>query len=98
MSTIDNPIDANVNNTSQLMLYATISLLDDLKLEATVDYINIEDFIKQHKYKDSYVAISSFEDLVLQTKNKFLEDDILIEKMNMSETSNPSGGYTLYIG
>ena len=97
MGTIDIPTNSTISS-SELILYANISLIDDLKIEAKVDHIDIEDFIKQHRYTDSYVAISGFDDVVLSTKNKFLEDDIKINKMNVSETSNPSGGYTLYIG
>ena len=62
----------------------------------TTDDIN--EFIKTHLYKGDYSIKSSFEDTVLPTKNKYLTDDISIHKMNQSETSNASGGYTLYIG
>jgi len=59
---------------------------------------DIDDFIRTHLYQGDYIVKSSFEDTVLPTKNKYLMDDILIRKMNQSETSNASGGYTLYIG
>ena len=63
-----------------------------------VDVIGIQDYIRNHTYTDTYTVDSSFDDTVLPTKNKFMSDDVTIHKIEQYETSNESGGYTLYIG
>lgn len=47
---------------------------------------------------DYEVDTSLTEDIVLNTKNKVMTDDITINKVGLTVTSNASGGYTLYIG
>lgn len=49
-------------------------------------------------YDSNYDIEMGFDDIVMNTKNKFLTDDIVIKKVPISTTSNESGGYTLNIG
>jgi hypothetical protein len=50
-------------------------------------------------YDGSYEVRSlALEDQVLSTKKKFLNDDIIVRQIEYSETTNPSGGYTIFIG
>ena len=50
-------------------------------------------------YDGEYVITPSpHEDISLDTKNKLLDGDITIEIIPYYETSNLSGGYTVYIG
>lgn len=37
-------------------------------------------------------------DIVLETTNKLLQDDIIVNKIPYVQVSNPSGGYTVSIG
>ncbi len=34
----------------------------------------------------------------LLTKSKLMEENVIVEKVPVSETSNEAGGYTIYIG
>ena len=65
---------------------------------SVVDIVAIQDYIKHHTYNGTYDVKSSFDDNVLPTKDKFMNDDVTIHKIEQYETSNESGGYTLYIG
>ena len=40
---------------------------------------------------------SAHENVVLDTSNKLMTDDITVNKIYYSETSNPSGGKTVFI-
>ncbi len=48
-------------------------------------------------YTGSYTVIPKTDSQVLRTTDKFLTDDITIEKIPFWETSNLSGGKTVYI-
>lgn len=50
-------------------------------------------------YEGSYeISVSTEEDQILPTRRKILDDDIVVKKIEYTETTNPSGGYTVYIG
>lgn len=50
------------------------------------------------EYEDSYtITPQAFQDIVLPTKNKQLKDNIIIKEIPYYETSNTSGGNTVYI-
>lgn len=90
----------NIDDLTILSMDATLSPIDQ-QLNADLHIVNmieIEDYIREHSYEGSYAVESSFSDTVLPTKHKFLSEDIKIDRIAQSETSNPSGGYTLYIG
>lgn len=53
---------------------------------------------KQLYNGDYNIQSSLTEDIVLDTKDKVMTDDITINKIGITTTSNESGGYTLYIG
>lgn len=53
-------------------------------------------------YADTYegpylVTPAAFDDQTLQTENKLCTENIVVEKVPLWETSNLSGGYTVYI-
>lgn len=51
------------------------------------------------KYEGDYTVIpSTDEDIVLETKDKIMTDDLTLKKIPFHETSNDSGGITVYIG
>ncbi len=50
-------------------------------------------------YEGSYVAVSMpDESQVLETKDKHMNDNVLVLPIPYYETSNPRGGKTVYIG
>lgn len=50
------------------------------------------------RYDGTYTVMPSFELQQLQTKYKFLEDDVKIVPIMVSRTTNQTGGNTIYIG
>ena len=49
-------------------------------------------------YDGEYVVDPSFDEQTLLTRNKTLEDNVTVNPIMVSRTTNPSGGYTVYIG
>ena len=49
-------------------------------------------------YDGSYSVIPRKIEQTLETKNKSMRDDVTIDPINYSETSNPQGGNTVVIG
>lgn len=50
------------------------------------------------KYLGPYQVVPlAFDDQTLETKDKLCTEDIIVEKVPLWETSNLSGGYTVYI-
>lgn len=58
--------------------------------------IQVEHGERQH-YSGEYVVIPSMEDQTLSTKEKIMDDDVEVRKIPIYETTNLSGGTTLYI-
>lgn len=50
------------------------------------------------EYEGPYIATPKFRIQTLQTNDKHMNDDITIEAIEVSRTTNPSGGKTVYIG
>ena len=49
-------------------------------------------------YEGDYNVKPNFSLQTLETKRKFLSEDITVEPIEVSRVSNPSGGKTIYIG
>lgn len=49
-------------------------------------------------YIGPYNVVPSFEEQTLQTKTKVMDDDVTVNPIQVSRTSNPQGGVTVYIG
>lgn len=49
-------------------------------------------------YTGEYVVTPSTEEQTLNTKNRMMSKDVLIEEIPYYETTNQSGGYTVIIG
>lgn len=49
-------------------------------------------------YEGAYSVSPDFEGTVLQTKEKFLEDDVTVQPIEVTRVSNTAGGNTVYIG
>lgn len=50
------------------------------------------------EYYGDYRVIPKFTETVLQTKNKFMKDNVSVSPIEVARVSNPSGGTTVYIG
>lgn len=60
---------------------------------------NVEPTIDREIYDESYQIISSLnDDIILPTKGKIMSDNIVVNKVPVTEVSNESGGYTLTVG
>lgn len=49
-------------------------------------------------YEGPYHVIPTFDDQELLTKDKTMREDVTVEPIPVSRTSNPAGGTTVYIG
>lgn len=50
------------------------------------------------EYDGDYRVIPKFTEKVLQTKNKFMKDNVSVAPIEVARVSNPGGGTTVYIG
>lgn len=81
------------------MLKFNVSMKNDIKPFA----FSFEDFqtttkIDAEHYKGSYEVTPKAESQSLETKDKFMDNNVTINKMPFFETSNEQGGETIYIG
>ncbi len=63
-----------------------------------VGYIDVPSVIGIESYDGEYVVNPNFVEQILKTKYKMMKDDVVIEPITVSKTTNPSGGNTVYIG
>lgn len=82
--------DVNASMSTPYSINAIIDELQDYYIKGTVKPTD--------GYSESYTYNASFEDQIIPTKNKFLVNDITINKISMHTASNDAGGYTLNIG
>lgn len=68
---------------------------DKEELSATV---TIPDTIGERHYEGVYELTPSFDDQTLETKGLVMDDDVTVDAIQVSRTSNPFGGTTVYIG
>ena len=77
--------------TPEQTISAIVFKRDDLFIDGTVS--------PSEEYSGDYEIQSLLDkDVIARTKNKYLRDDITVKKVGYSETSNESGGSTIYIG
>ena len=71
----------------------TLSVLDNIR--GTVTLPNV---IGGQHYEGEYVVTPNFNVQTLETNGLLMDDDVTVEAIQVSRTSNPSGGTTVYIG
>ena len=49
-------------------------------------------------YTGEYTVTPTFADQTLETQGLYMLDDVTVEAIEVSRTTNPSGGTTVYIG
>ncbi len=67
-------------------------------ITATLDTAIVVRPLEGDIYDGEYIVDPSFEQQILETKNKTMEDDVTVNAIMVSRTTNTSGGYTVYIG
>ena len=71
--------------------------LSDTELD--VDFGGITTVIADNPYTGEYLVVPKVaEQTVLETANKYLAQDVTVERIPMYEASNDAGGNTLSIG
>ncbi len=94
MHVLDGSISGQL--TSNLTISASLEPIQNLQITSEIE--SLASAI-DGTYDDGYEVASLLdEDYTIQTKNKLLKDDIVVKRLNYSETTNDSGGYTIYIG
>jgi hypothetical protein len=66
-----------------------------MEIESPIVIQQVDD---SEKYEGEYTITPKFTEQILETKNKFLKDDIDVEAISVSRVTNLSGGTTVYIG
>jgi hypothetical protein len=68
--------------------------VETFEMDGTVEPTPVQEI-----YNEDYeIDISLTDDIILPTKGKVMNDDIVVKKVPVTEVSNESGGYTLTIG
>ena len=84
-------IEAEISSISEIQ--ADLSSISDISATIT-----LPEGIDGLPYSGKYNVIPDFEFQTLETKNRRLKDDVTVEAIRVSRTTNPSGGTTVYIG
>lgn len=68
--------------------------------EITVDLgsLSIGDRCHHETYDGTYEVTPTFSRQTLNTHNKLMTDDLTVRAIEVSRTSNPQGGNTIFIG
>ena len=64
----------------------------------SADDIQVISVVDGETYDGEYEATPRFVAQTLETKNKYLYDDVSVRAITVSRVSNPSGGNTVWIG
>ena len=83
-------------------MYNTVVFDGDLDLLICEDG-ELGEFIEIHDrdipaYTGDYTVTPTFADQSLETQGLYMLDDVTVEAIEVSRTTNPSGGTTVYIG
>ena len=72
----------------------------DKPLEITVDFgsLSISGRCHHETYDGTYEVAPTFSRQTLNTYNKLMMDDLTVRPIEVSRTSNPQGGNTIFIG
>ena len=90
----ESPVRLRVLTDSQVKLGVAADILVPLGVS-----IEIRDIRGDYPlYTGEYEVDPKFEDQTLETKNTALTDDVLVNAITVSRTTNTSGGNTVYIG
>lgn len=89
------------NTCKKCYLKATLSTPQTLKAQLSAHPTLtgvISRSISANYYEGPYSVKPKFEDQTLLTNNKLMSDDVQVEAIEVSRTTNLAGGITVYIG
>lgn len=84
-------------------LSLTSSICGEIDLSSVIcgeiDKVVFVDTVTRPHYEGPYIVTPLVNDpVLLETNGKMMDDDVTVLKVPYSETANPSGGNTAYIG
>ena len=71
--------------------------LDDMSFEPEFD-VNVNTQGDVVPYTGDYIVDPNFATQMLETKEKYMLDDVTVNPIEVARVSNPAGGRTIYIG
>lgn len=71
--------------------------LDDMSFDPEFD-VNVNTQGDVVPYTGDYIVDPDFATQILETKEKFMLDDVTVNPIEVARVSNPAGGRTIYIG
>lgn len=71
--------------------------LDDMSFEPEFD-VNVNTQGDVVPYTGDYIVDPNFATQMLETKEKFMLDNVTVNPIEVARVSNPAGGRTIYIG
>ena len=91
------PVEAELDIDGQLMAYELDVDAIDVNYELALDSVINVEYVPSDPYTGAYVVDpSAHEAIILETKDKTCTDDITVNKIKTSSTTNPYGT-TFYI-
>ena len=81
-------------------IFAPITVKLDEPPEITADFGSLSIIGRCHHetYDGTYEVLPPFSRQTLNTHNKLMTDDLTVRPIEVSRTSNPQGGNTIFIG
>ena len=86
--------EINCDLTNLLRIDGNLSIEDGI----ISGQISVPDHFNKDYYTGPYQVIPKFIVQVLPTKDKYMYADVQVQAIEVSRTSNPQGGKTVYIG
>lgn len=99
--TLIEPLSCKVLNVSPVSASLAINNTISgkvLNAESVTATVSLPVVMGDDIYNGSYDVVPSFDTQTLKTKGRTMADNVTIEAIQVSRTSNPSGGTTVYIG
>ena len=88
------PVELEIDGGAEIAL--SVEDCDGVKLDVAMEVVNEK---SDHPYYDGeYDVVPSFDTQKLETEGKVMRDDVTVEPITVSRTTNPAGGNTVYIG
>ena len=81
-----------------MSISANASLSGDLKAKAALGQTVVQYIGEANPYTGEYTVDPDFDGKVLQTRQKYMRDNVTINPIQVESVSNPAGGRTVYIG
>lgn len=82
------------------MMNKNIDLFIEIEPQVNIDLeLSIDQVAGEHGYyHGEYRVIPKFNEQVLETNDKIMQDDVTVEEIPVYKTENLGGGYTVVIG